>query len=325
MVSIEEYSHRILDIKDEALENRINIRAKRMCRARKQGNDALVLKYREDIAIMCLNYFYIVSDFEVIENDGVLIDTLNLLLDRYDPESGPFTWSVRFYFAHRTIDEGNKMRRQYEREQTIHADSDDDKGSGLITAAELKQDNRAQTEFEAIAEKLDGSSSRKAVEAIVVELVSLVIAFRENVKDARLATRREYTPLFFTELIVRICKEQDDSAELAPMQKHEASIFKAMEIPFLDFFMSDICRCILAIWGTDIKEAYLLYENRLEDVQKGSSVYRAFTLPALAYKRYLKESRGKTVQDATISQQRAAFNKLMATLKVPGTQQEEPS
>lgn len=323
MDSIEAYGHRIQDIKDEALENRINIRAKRMCRARKQGNEAQALKYREDVAIMCLNYFYIVSEGEYIGTDQVLIDTLNRLLDEYDPESGPFTFGLRYYFAHRTIDEGRKMHRQYSREQTILANEDEDKGSGLITEAENKQDSHTETEFEIVDRKLSKSSSRMMMEAIVAELVSLVISFRENVKDARLATRREYTPLFFTELIVRICKEQDNAAELAPIQKHEVSIFKAMEIPFLDFFMSEICRCILAIWQTDIKQDYLLYENRLDDAQRNSSMYRAFALPAAAFKSYLKESRDKTVSDATISQQRTAFNKLMATLKVPGMQQEE--
>lgn len=306
-MEIEAYKRRLSDCGDPMLEDKINRTARRMKQACQKGDAARALSLRERVATLSLKCFSVHGGNASDGVDDVLLDVIMNLLDKFDPEKSDFTHAVRFYYKKRVQDLGKSQANAAKRQQDLVYEDSDGKEQMHDCA-----DGRAEGAF--AASEAEPGDENEAAAATLLELLSLVTAFVSKTSDARFAVRRQFTPLFFTETVVRMTKDQPNESDCKPLCRHEKSLFKAMEVPFLDTFMLELCRCVVDIWRSGFKDG-VKYLNRIQDAQDGSAAYSAWALPAVFFKSYCAENWGSAVEDATISQQRKHYEGLVLQLK----------
>lgn len=301
------YGHDLRDNGDRQLEDKINHAAKQMARARDTGDCARYRFLRERVASMCFEYFSVYGRGATGGTDDVFLEVLVDRIEKHDWRKGELTHAVRFYYSKRRSDAGEKQGKQADNEASLFVGG----GDGEILLREIP-DERAEDEFCETMNSLELEEIREA--RVLMELLTLITEYITKTTDSRLEKRKRYVPLFFTETIVRMTKEQTCEEDCVSLVRHEVGLFKAMETPFLDSFMAEVCRKIVEIWRSGFREGVSL-QNRLQDVRAGKASYSAWKLPASFYKDYCAKAWGSVVSDATISQQRASYEALVAQLK----------
>lgn len=304
----EAYSRRIHDTGNSAMEGRIDRTAKRMVVAKAKGDTARYESCKNNLVSLCYRYFIITGGDVRCGVDDLFNDVIVRCIEKFDSSKGLFTHLVRSSYKYAKLELAKKQEKEDEHREETSDCADDD---GKVKERDI-EDFSIRAEFEAIEENSEGAEKKAA--QLLVQLLSLVTDFISRNNDARLQTRQQFTPLFFTETVVRMTKDQSNEEDCAPLTQNERALFKTIELSFLDTFMQEICRTIIAIYLSAFKEG-VLYQNRIEAAQGGRAQYTPWQLPASFYKEYVAQAWGRTISDAIVSQQRAHYESLVSKLR----------
>ena len=304
---LEAYSRRIRDTGNSAMEGRIDRTAKRMMAAKSKGDTERYESCKNNLVSLCYKYFIITGVDVRCGVDDLFNDVIVRCIEKFDSSKGSFTRYVRNSYANRRKDLGKKQHK-YAEHELADTYTDDDGNEQQHD----DEDTNIYAEYEAV--EVNTKELEKRTAQLLIQLLALITDFRNNIADTRLERQRQFTPLFFTETVVRMTKDQPDEEECAPLTQNETALFKTMEIPFLDTFMQEICRTIIAIYLSAFKEG-VPYQNRIEAAQAGNAQYTPWQLPASFYKEYVARAWGRTISDAIVSQQRAHYESLVSKLR----------
>ena len=136
------------------------------------------------------------------------------------------------------------------------------------------------------------------VESRAWELITLILLLPQRLTgQANNANRINYYRMFFTDGTVAALFSVGDR----PYRTHERDLFAAMKLPFLDFFLEDVCRSVDAILSSDLKAYGRMVEGRPMEPP-------GQPLPNDVYLEYLNAKEEAGVKSASaISNQRAAY------------------
>lgn len=285
-------------------EERIDRSARLMASSR--GNEARWKKYREEVALLCMRNFAVLGKDMTGAHDEVFDMALYEALDRYDSSKGSFVHYFKFLYSKRRKDAGGRQKAIEEKELSLEAPGADDG----ISFTDVVED-----EFADDGVDVPESEHTAKAESLFFQLLSLVTDFMTRLDDARYAKRKRYVRLFFTETVVRITKVQSDECDCAPLRTHEAGVFKSIELPFLDYFMVGLCRTILQIWGSDVKDGVSGGNRGDPPAQHDPAYFATWTLSNGTYVAYILDSCGEKISSAVVSQQRAHYEHLVAVLR----------
>lgn len=111
---------------------------------------------------------------------------------------------------------------------------------GLSTLVSSDTDEDSLTLEDTLASDIDVEGevdARIAFDSFIIEQTSLVLNFSHHYTGhAANESRRMWYRIFFTENMTYICKEDPS------ILKHPRDVFQAMNLSYLDYYMSDFCR-----------------------------------------------------------------------------------
>lgn len=148
--------------------------------------------------------------------------------------------------------------------------------------------------------------AEKRNDAEIFVLSILQMEFVKHLTKKQYNTDRQmYTKLFWTSHITKFCKLLYDENVEYPIRKtlmnNETTIFKNMNIDFLDHIMEELCRCISEISESEYKK------NKCFGINQNPEDRISPMFDAKVYKSFLKDYLNKSVSDAAISQQRKYY------------------
>lgn len=365
------YSHKIHNIEDPTGEReaKINKTAKRYLRAQKAGNISRSKLLREQLAVQCMNFFYVVGDnISVRENgikhegsyaqvDGIFIVAITDTLDNFDSSKGEFTHMLRNQFANRRKQQADDAITYDTRyggsasgapiSMNVRISKNDDLSSTLENMISRKSEGEDEGEYEEsfafeneelgqetvnILTALDegnyfshrgsedtplkqAAKAEAAEDLLLLRTLSLIMSFLGKTDRAANETRKLYTKMFFSETLSRMTKVRTEG-ELAPLQKQEKNLFKAVELPFQDSYTVAACRTIIELWQVafiaGVPEPKRPFNDNPKKFDKAPQYN--WTLAASVFISYLR-SLGKPASDALVSQQRKHFEELLQELR----------
>ena len=315
-----------------------------MVAAREANDDALYLALKNDVLISCFKLFEVYHEdaahirgvsreYHRSAGDEWLTDTLLHALDAFDPKRGDFVNFVLFKYGKTIMTEGcredGRTKALDYPDGPISSAEDEgaDAGWNAVKPAEearnaLEADIEKAAELARMAEAPDDYTVRE--EALIVELLSLLLAFQDHKPDKRDHTDKQklYRRLFFTESTTRSVKERPNVYECEPFARHERDVFRAMELPFLDGYMVDTCRSIIALWKSDLKEGFgqIIPDDRFEKHDQLRRTRAVWTLEADYYIAYIRKAGFGEVGRSGISEQRKKFKMISGQLAASHSQ-----
>lgn len=173
-----------------------------------------------------------------IYDDGKTDRSMALIekcLNGYDPQGGEFSHYMNYTIARRRMDwnASDEFNDGPRVEQPVSEDDGND-----LKLEDVLAD-------EGVQECVEPSERLNAKE---MELTSMVLNFSKNHSGRRNnPTRKQWYRLFYTEDMTMICKIS------IPRFLHERDMLAAMEIPYLDYYMSATCRSFADIRRTHLK------------------------------------------------------------------------
>lgn len=188
------------------------------------------------------------------------------------------------------IDEqGNKERRNVQ-DSSLNESKDDGEGNSTSRIDQQADPNAPNPETQVI---LNESA---------YQCLSIILQMPERLKGrANNPTRMNYFRMFFTDGVSNFLRNQDSAAVY---KFHEKELFRAMKIPFLDFFLIQECRTIPEIIRSNLKLYSELVEGRPNEMPNQP-------LPNDIYKAYLEKKEDTHVNTSAISQQWQAYRKFL--------------
>lgn len=149
----------------------------------------------------------------------------------------------------------------------------------------------------------DDRSGREATQRLNVdeslcELITLILLLPQRLSgQANNPVKIKYFRMFFTDSMVLSVH----TMEMEYLHKRQRDIFEAMCIPFLDFFMRDICRSLEEILASDLKLHGEMVEGRAMKRPEQP-------LPNDVYRQYMRVVEHIEIRsDGAISNQRASY------------------
>lgn len=116
-------------------------------------------------------------------------------------------------------------------------------------------------------------------------------------RQANNEARINYYRMFFTDGMVNLMHSTGEKLDIS----HERDLFRAMKIPFLDFFLERNCRTVREILGTDLKDYGEMVPGRSMEKPKQP-------LPNDIYMQYLNDREQMNLKSpSTITNQRNAY------------------
>lgn len=206
-------------------------------------------------------------------------------------------------------DHSGHWKTEKPKQKEAKSDSEDTE-----TGEEKKREWVRDESYDALAEQTGndlGTTSPRALEDEkifqdgLLEFITLILTLPEHLTGrANNPERINYFRLFFTDDAVRIIQEQLGKAVF---YQHERDLFSAMQLKFLDYFMSAPCRSVREIAGRALKlygelvpggameepkqpfpnDLYLTYRNTQENATIRS--VSTITNQRNAYKDFLKQ------------------------------------
>lgn len=119
--------------------------------------------------------------------------------------------------------------------------------------------------------------------------------------------RMRYFRMFFTDSAAEILHQGEKPEAFF---RHERDVFRVLELPFLDFFLSNICRSLAQIAASGRKPYGAMVEGKPMDAAPKSP------LPNDVYQACLQKVWQYSVSPVVISQQRKAYREFLAPLRV---------
>lgn len=154
---------------------------------------------------------------------------------------------------------------------------------------------------------LPALEDRLMAEETAAQLIAIILQLPQRLRgQANNPDKINYYRLFFTDGMAQAILENGEEIYIA----HERDLFKAMKLPFLDFFMAEICRSVHEIYIGQLKP----YGAMIKGMPMSEPRLVHGHLPYDIYLAYLKEVENRQKTDSTLSNQRAAYNKLREQL-----------
>ncbi|MBE5708298.1 MAG: hypothetical protein EGR51_00125 [Oscillibacter sp.] len=217
-------------------------------------------------------------------------------MGKYDPQMGSFrsfaTSRLKLRkkdmekedFGFRRETDGESGEKKWVRNASLDTPAGDD-GEGTLA------DQQAAPEG-------DGGQESLEAESTVQQLLTLILQLPERLTgQAKNPARVNYYRMFFTDGTVAALH----AVGAQPYRTHERDLFRAMKLPFLDFFMERPCRTVPTIMETDLKRYGEIVEGRPME-------HPGQPLPNDVYVTYLGNAEGLEVKSpSTITNQRTAY------------------
>lgn len=243
-----------------------------------EGNEAVIESLRQQIFTLA---------FELFDGgSGAFMDAFEETYQNYDPDKGVFSNYLSKVFKGRKTD--------HFRYDSRHAPS----GDSLDAPVSTSEDNTLT--LGDITPSSTGDPEKMVMfESHYVELTTLVLNFFQN-HTGRQAneTRRRWYRIFFTEDMTLTYKTRPY------VFSHERDIFKAMLLPYLDYYMSRPCRT-----GAEITFTPLKPYDEVVTAQEGNRAETKVPLPAQVSLAYLALCEGVSVTEEARSNQIKFYHK----------------
>ena len=261
-----------------------------------EGNEGLIRKYYNDIFLLVFRLY----DREPVAGSqefnpeahyydpDALLTALLQTMERFDPEKGKFT----HYFSRRF---SGRKKDSYE-----HFQAKDPLGTSLETpAAGPGGDGKELTLGDTLsAAESQTPEHQMRSDGLLAELTALVLNCAGNMGNS--SQRRMWYRLFYTEDMTFAMKTYE------PRFLHERDVFMAMDLEYLDYYMSARCRTGNAVNLTPLKP--------YEDVVPGRTGTIPLPLPANVSLAFLAACRGMQVGAPARSNQIGFYEKDKAVI-----------
>ena len=156
-----------------------------------------------------------------------------------------------------------------------------------------------------VDEKLQDMDSAVIMESRLWEMISVFLNLPKYLRGkANNPTKINYYKMFYTDGISSVMGGIRSREEYDAYYQHERGLFESMKLPFLDYYMKDICSNVAEIINSGRKtHSELLGGNDQKEL--------GFPLPAKVLIQYLSEKENTKVSDAAVSQQKDAYQTFM--------------
>lgn len=265
-------------------ERRLNLAALSWKTISPEGNEDRIKSLYEQVFILSFELFdkpYKQKNGQIIENDPmVFMKVFEEARERYEPDKGPFSNYLSMLISKRSIDQ--------KRHDNLHAPA----GDSLYAPVSASEDNDL-TLADVISSEESGTESGVMFENLYVELTALVLNFSEN-HTGRQAneTRRKWYRIFFTEDMTETYKTHHFNFS------KEREIFRAILLPYLDYYMSRRCRT-----GKDVAMTALKPYCEVVSARKDKMEETEVPLPADVSLAYLELCEGVSATPSARSNQ----------------------
>ena len=284
-----------------------------------------------------------------VQINDLFLQVLQEQIEHYRFESTtPFTHSLRARFKSRRSDAARKQTREDEAfgggegrepirlEDTVRKNDDgsttlenyigeeedfshlyndpsweEEDARQALTTEEAIEESGSQAENSSAEQR--AAQSEIAEDKLLVEILSLIVGFYESTGRKSNEERKQYTRMFFSETLTKTTKLRGEG-ELAPLIRHEKSLFDSVELPFQDYYTLSRCRTIRELWDVGFIDG--IKEVRTPNDDPDSPFVTPnfkWRIPAKVYIAYMN-TQGKSVSDAAISYQRSHYEKLLSAL-----------
>lgn len=312
-----DYGHILVTIRPD-LEMRLNRKARMYKRLDPVNDGEVARKLKAEVVELLLKVFYVRGIGVSGGIDETFASIMSDSLDKYDPSIGiPYSGFVRFLHDRRKRNPLTK-EDQFNYDMLVRYGSDFEAGDreeldGLSSKRPHPEEwglGDAASGDASAAEDMSevgvAQAEDAAMEAVFLNMLTLVVAFLEHAEDKRDFTPRKklYTRMFFTESVTRLVKSRTMFEECRPFQKHERDTFSTMELPFQDMYMAGLCRTICDIWQTALKDGF-------GSISAGAATWK---LPADTFRDYVFAIEGEMISRPVVSEQRNNYKKLQSQL-----------
>lgn len=196
------------------------------------GNEAAALKLRNDCWEWAEKLFN-------PEKDGDITDAIISCITNFSADKGEFCHYLSSVLPRRKAGQAKKAFQKAGKEISLSAQVSAGDGDDCLTVEDLLT---ADTDVGGEAE------GRVYVSSLLVEMTSLVLDFYgRHTGHAANEGRRMWYRLFFTEDVTYVCKDEPR------LLKHPRDVFQAMDLGYLDYYMSAPCRTPDEVGRTALK------------------------------------------------------------------------
>ena len=221
-------------------------------------------------------------------------------LGKYDPALGSFQTFVTARLKLRKAD----MKYQ---DSGAHRVTVEENGSkcqrwiGSVSLDSRTDEEGGRTEIDrymAPQALQDNGEEWLELEDRVGQLIAAILRLPQLLnRQANNEARINYYRMFFTDGMVNLMHSTGEKLDIS----HERDLFRAMKIPFLDFFLQRNCRTVREILGTDLKDYGEMVPGRSMEKPKQP-------LPNDIYMQYLNDREQMNLKSpSTITNQRNAY------------------
>lgn len=189
-----------------------------------------------------------------------------------------------------------KNERRYVRLYTLKEDTANERDTSESRAAEYI-DEAAEQSYEDVV----SDATLFCLFTTAILLLPQRLHGRAN-NPAKLMAYR----MFFTDDMTSLLKVECE--QLGVYSQHERDLFRAMDLPFLDFYMESLCRTVSALAAGKLKRYSALVDGRSDTETK-------CPLPQDVYVSFLKRTEDREISLGALSQQRTAYRKYLGQVR----------
>lgn len=221
-------------------------------------------------------------------------------LGKYDPTLGSFQTFVTARLKLRKAD----MKYQDSGAHRVTVEENGSKcqrwiGSVSLDSRTDEEEGRTEMDRYMTPQALqDNGEEWLELEDRVGQLIAAILRLPQLLdRQANNEARINYYRMFFTDGMVNLMHSTGEKLDIS----HERDLFRAMKIPFLDFFLERNCRTVREILGTDLKDYGEMVPGRSMEKPKQP-------LPNDIYMQYLNDREQMNLKSpSTITNQRNAY------------------
>lgn len=221
-------------------------------------------------------------------------------LGKYDPTLGSFQTFVTARLKLRKAD----MKYQDSGAHRVTVEENGSKcqrwiGSVSLDSRTDEEEGRTEMDRYMTPQALqDNGEEWLELEDRVGQLIAAILRLPQLLdRQANNEARINYYRMFFTDGMVNLMHSTGEKLDIS----HERDLFRAMKIPFLDFFLERNCRTVREILGTDLKDYGEMVPGRSMEKPKQP-------LPNDIYMQYLNNREQMNLKSpSTITNQRNAY------------------
>lgn len=189
------------------------------------------------------NTLFLLS-FELYDDHSdAFLNSVLEALQKYDPEKGPFSHYLKYLISRRNTDAYRKQRNH-----APNADSLD---------AAISEENTLSLEDVVSDRMAEDPGQIGRLEGKLADLTAMILNFSQrHAGKADNATRRSWYRMFYTENMTLVAKEEVRTL------LHERDVFTAMELEYLDYYMTKACRSLRTLGAARLKPYHEVVPER---------------------------------------------------------------